>query len=127
MRFAPFAEAKDSLGHGAAARALGEVALERRDHDRAFELLSDAAEKHVSVRYLGGLLAVIDAYARLFADVDQLETAIRLWSAYDQAREETGRALDQPQEAAARQAALGAARAALGEDGYRRAVAEGKS
>jgi tetratricopeptide (TPR) repeat protein len=122
-----FARLQDSLGHGATARALAEVALERGDLDWAFSLLDDAAALSLAAGYVSGLLAIIDAYARLFAKAGQPAAAATLWGAFGQVREDLGRHLDQPHEAAVREATTSSIRAALGEAAFRAAVDFGAS
>lgn len=124
---AVYAELEDSIGQGGVGLALAEVAGDRGDHGRAFSLLASSVEAHMKVRYVSGLLDGLDAYATLFAEVGQPESAARLWGAREMLGKEIGRGFDQPHEAASRKAAIASVRETLGDEAFRRAWAAGAS
>jgi hypothetical protein len=120
-----FRELDDAVGQAGALHALASVHAERGEHAQAFNPLHEAADLLTGIRYVSGLLDVIDSLAGLFAQIDEPRGAARLWGAFQALSEEIGHAAAHPLDAAAHEESIASARAALGEEAFDQAWAEG--
>jgi predicted ATPase/class 3 adenylate cyclase len=122
-----FRELEDALGQAAVLQSLVEVASERNDHQRAFSLQRVSTRLLKEIQYVSGLISSLDAQAGLMARLGQPRVAARLWGAYRALGKEIGLERAHPLEAAARDELVASVRAALGDEVFEQAWAEGAS
>jgi predicted ATPase/class 3 adenylate cyclase len=125
--FEVFARLRDPVGQGGTLIAIGSMASEAGDLDRALELVREGAEHLRSVGYVGGLVDVLDVSADVAARAGDPARAARLWAAQHAAAAEIGRLDRHPAEAALHEAALAGVREALGDEEFEAAWSAGAS
>lgn len=99
-------ELDDPMGQADVLQSLAVIAGEGGRHGRAFDLLAEAADALMSIRYVSGLIEVIDSFAAALVRVGRPDAAARLWGARDALGGEIGRDRAHPLEAAAHDSPL---------------------
>ena len=116
-----FRELEDVRGQAGTLAGLVQVALDRGDLGRARSMLVTATELYASIRFVAGLLDLLELYAMVFERQEEPEAAARLWGARNTLGGEVGREADHPLELAAHDEAVARVRLALGDEAFERA------
>jgi predicted ATPase/DNA-binding SARP family transcriptional activator len=113
-------------GEGSALQGLADLAFARGEHGRALLLVREALGLYSGLAWVGGLLNCLDQVAQIFVAIGESEPAATIWGAHAARCDEIGREYAHPQEAAARDEAIAAARSALGDETFARLWAKGE-
>jgi hypothetical protein len=105
---------------------MGALARRCGDSRRAFELVREALALLQRDGAYGAIAAPLQTLGALLGDAGRYEVAVRLLGAVESAREAAGAVLE-PAEAARQEAALNAARRALGEESFVAGWQQGRS
>ena len=116
-----FRDLGDVRGEGGTLAGLVQVALDRDDLGRTQSMLATATELYASIRFVAGLLDLLELYAMVFERRGEPEAAARLWGARNTLGGEVGREADHPLELAAHDEAVARVRSALGDEAFERA------
>jgi non-specific serine/threonine protein kinase len=116
-----FRELEDVRGQAGTLAGLVQVALDRGDLGRARSMLVTATELYASIRFVAGLLDLLELYAMVFERQEEPEPAAALWAARNTLGGEVGREADHPLELAAHDEAVARVRLALGDEAFERA------
>jgi predicted ATPase len=122
-----FAELGDVRGQAGTLAGLVQVAVDRDDLLRARSLIDVATELYESIRFVAGLLDLLELHALVLAGEGEPEAAARLWGARHRLAGDVGREADHPLELAAHDKAVTRVRSELGDDAFERAWASGAS
>ena len=120
-----FGDLEDFRGQAGTLAGLVQVALDRGDLGRASSMLVAATELYASIRFVAGLLDLLELYAMVFERQGEPEAAARLWGARNTLGGEVGREADHPLELAAHDEAVAQVRSALGHEAFERAWQRG--
>jgi predicted ATPase/DNA-binding SARP family transcriptional activator len=120
-----FRELGFARGQGSALQGLADVARERGDHPAGIAAVAEALDLYAGLAWVGGVLNCLEQLAELFAATGEPDRAATIWGAHAARCDEIGRERSHPIEAPAREEAIGAARAALGDRRFEQAWAEG--
>jgi hypothetical protein len=120
---AAFLELGDKFGSGEQMAYLADVARDRGEYDRARQLYRESFSLYHSLESKGGVAAVFDGLAAVAEAEGQLLRAARLFGAAHYLREVIGK----PKDLATDDRAIAGVRAALGEEAFAVAWAEGRA
>jgi non-specific serine/threonine protein kinase len=116
-----FRDMGDVRGQGGTLAGLVQVALDRDELGGTQSRLATATELYTSIRFVAGLLDLLELYATVFERQGEPEAAARLWGARKTLGGEVGREADHPLELAAHEEAVARVRSALGDETFERA------
>ncbi|HSC92679.1 MAG TPA: adenylate/guanylate cyclase domain-containing protein [Gaiellaceae bacterium] len=115
-----FRELGDVRGQAGTLTGLVQIALDRGDLGRSRSMLATATVLYQSIRFVAGLLDLLEVYATVFEREGASEATARLWGARHTLGGEVGREADHPLELAAHDEAVARVRSALGDEAFER-------
>jgi len=120
-----FAELGDVRGQAGTLAGLVQVAVDRGDLERARSQIDVATELYESIRFVAGLLDLLELHATVLAGEGEPEAAAQLWGARNKLAGDVGREADHPLELAAHAKAVARVRAELGNEAFEHALTSG--
>jgi hypothetical protein len=112
---------EDVRGQAGTLAGLVQVALDRGDLGRARSRLVIATQLYESIRFVAGLLDLLELHAMVLGGEGEPAAAAQLWGARHSLGGEVGREADHPLELTAHEEAVTRVRSALGDEAFERA------